>query len=153
VASASELRVDPVLRRLEPLLLEAGDRGPRERLVDEVGERRPAPEVERRLEGRRRPRRVAARELVLPLGREAFEPLGVELLRAERQDVAGRAVRDRAVPAERPPEAGDVALERVRRRLGRMLGPQLVDQPVGRDDAVRLQREQHEEGTLLRAAE
>ena len=47
VAAERELGVDPPLDRGEPDLLEPLDRGPRERLVREIGERRAAPEPER----------------------------------------------------------------------------------------------------------
>ena len=47
VAAAGQIGVDPLLERRQPQLLETGDLGLRERLVGEVGERRPAPKRER----------------------------------------------------------------------------------------------------------
>jgi hypothetical protein len=45
-----------------------------------------------------------------------------------------------------------VHLDRVRRRLGRLLAPQLVDQVVARDDLVRPQEQEREERALFAAA-
>lgn len=61
-----------------------------------------------------------------------------------------------AAPAawlERLAEMRDVALEHVHRRLWRRVAPDLIDQPVGRDDLIRVQEEQRENSPLLRAAE
>ena len=46
VAPESEVGLEPPLERLQAELFEARNLGLRERLVGEVGERRPAPEVE-----------------------------------------------------------------------------------------------------------
>ncbi len=43
MTTESEVRLDPLLDRDEPELVESGDLGLRERLVEEVRERRPSP--------------------------------------------------------------------------------------------------------------
>jgi hypothetical protein len=45
-----------------------------------------------------------------------------------------------------------VRLKHVGRRLGRPLPPQLVDQPLGRDDLVRVQQQKQEQRALLGGA-
>ena len=47
VASKREVGVDPLLEHGEAALLEARDLGPREVVVGEIGQRRPAPQRER----------------------------------------------------------------------------------------------------------
>ena len=46
VAAEREVRLEPPLERLQAELFEPGNLGLRERLLCEVGQRRPAPEVE-----------------------------------------------------------------------------------------------------------
>jgi hypothetical protein len=50
-------------------------------------------------------------------------------------------------------QVGDVALQHVGRGLRRRVTPELVDQTVDRDDFVRTQQEQREDGPLLGAPE
>ena len=54
---------------------------------------------------------------------------------------------------EELPELRDEVLERGRSRAGRVLAPERVDQPIGRDRAPRVEQEQREQGALLRASE
>ena len=65
------------------------------------------------------------------------ERAGVELDR-----VAGRAGDDRVRP-ERAPQLGDVHLQRLGRGRRRVLAPQHVDQPLGRDDVLAVREQQH----------
>ena len=80
VAAEREVGLEPPLERLQAKLFETWGLGLRERLVGEVGKRRPAPEVEslaealRRELGRRRPRLLD----------ERFEAKQVELVRDRR---------------------------------------------------------------------
>ncbi len=89
VAAAGEIGVDPVLERADPHVLEPSDRGPRERLRGEVGQRGAAPELERGAE-------PAGRILVVSAGGRlgcfrgpALEPAQVELVRREPNEIAG----------------------------------------------------------------
>ena len=54
---------------------------------------------------------------------------------------------------ERLPQLRDVHLHRVRRRIGRVPGPQRLDEPVDGDDAAEVEGEHREERARLRAAE
>ena len=84
VPAEREVGLDPLLERREPQLLEPLDGRARERLVGEVGERRPAPELERLAEQRGRRAGVVARARPLGLRRQALEAREVEVLVAER---------------------------------------------------------------------
>ena len=58
-----------------------------------------------------------------------------------------------AVGPERLPELRDVHLDCVRRRIRWFPRPQLLDEPVGRDDAAEVEREHREQCARLRAPE
>ena len=55
--------------------------------------------------------------------------------------------------ADRLPQVRDVALEDGLGAAGHPLAPELVDQAGGRDDVPGMQRENGQDGALLRAAE
>ena len=88
VAAERELRLEALLERGEPQLLEPRDRRLRERLVGEVGERCAAPEPERTTEQVGGALRIAALERLGRVVRPALEAVEVEPLRARR---AGRS--------------------------------------------------------------
>ena len=54
---------------------------------------------------------------------------------------------------EQLPEPGNVLLERGRSVLGRMAAPELLDQPIARDDATGVEQEQGEQTPLLEPAQ
>jgi hypothetical protein len=147
VAAELEVGVDPLLDRRGPLLLElyafrAGDR------VVEVGEGRASPQAQslpQLLGG-------AFGVETARVGDELLEPLEVEAGGLDAGEVA-RRLRDDRLPADGLPELGDVNLERRRGGVGRRSVPELVDQPVARDDAIRVQQEERKERALLRASE
>ena len=121
----------------------------RERLVSEVGKRWTAPEVESFAKSSRR---QLGRGL-LRLLHQPLEAEQVELVRTDADHVTRLLGDDRLAGSERLAELGDVVLERVRGRLGRLRSPELVDEPAGRDDLVRAREQQGEERALPRAAE
>jgi hypothetical protein len=84
-AAELEIRVDPLLDRGEPELVETSRLAPRERLVGEVGERRPAPEGERARKGLRPLRRRQARGAL----HGALEAHRVDRLRVDSEEIAG----------------------------------------------------------------
>ena len=96
VAAEGEVGLDPILDRDQPRLLEPGDLVLGERLIGEVGERRPAPERERLIEARRRSVGVAAVERLAALGGEPGETLRVDVVGARLEDVAPAPRRDKA---------------------------------------------------------
>ena len=86
VAAEREVRLDPPLERRESKLVQPPDRRLRERLVGEVGERRPAPERERFAESLSRGRRLGT----VRLPQQAGEAVEIELVGLDAQHVAGR---------------------------------------------------------------
>ena len=82
VAPEREVGLDPLLERDGAELLEPRDLGLGERLVEEVGERRAAPERERLAQRALGRRRVAALERRAPLLREPGEAVEVDALAA-----------------------------------------------------------------------
>src|SRR5262249_16103109 len=75
-----------------------------------------------------------------------------ELFRLDTNEIA-RWPSDDPVGAERLPQLGDVVLDRVQRGPGRFRAPELVHEPVGRDDLVRTSEQQSEQRALAPAAE
>ncbi len=160
VEAEGEIGLDPLLERGEAQLLEARDFRLRERLVREVGERVPAPQIEgvveqfgggRRISGGGRPRSLA--ELML-------EALRVEPVRLDPEQVAAGARQHDlarrspcALGLERLAKLRDVHLERVRRGLGRPRPPQVVDQAIARNHRVGVQQQDREKRPLLGRSE
>jgi hypothetical protein len=148
VPAGREIGVEPALERRQSQLLQAGDRRARERLVGQVGERRPAPQGERLAQrGRGSPRlRLGG------LGEQALEPRDVDLGGVGAQRVA-RLARDDPVLAQLAAQARHVDVDALGDGRRRRLAPQLVDQALGGDHLVRVQQEDGEQRALLRAAE
>ena len=146
-----QVGIDSLLDDDGSQLLEARDLRLRERLVDEVRERRPAPERERLAQGDLGRGCFAGLERSPPLLRQAREAVHIHMLWIELEDVAGRAGGDDR--AERLTELRDVDLDRVRGRLRRIAGPERLDEPVDGDDASRLERKDGEEGARLLPAQ
>ena len=143
-----ELRVDALADHDEPQLLEPSDLRLREVVERELRERRPTPQRKRGLQKRapllcRKPPRV---------GERLLEPTRVDLVGTDVEHVARRAGVEDVAP-QSPTQTSDGVLKRRRRRLWRLLAPERVDEPVGRDDPSRLEHEDREEPALLRTAE
>ena len=122
----------------EPCLVEARRVGARELLAGQVGQRGPAPEPERLV--------------VRPRVDELLEPLGVELAGLDPGEIAGRTGHD-PVGAERLAQRVDVYLERRAGVCRRILAPDGVDQPLGRDGAIGAEQQEREHGAGPPAAE
>ena len=150
VTAEGELGLDPPFEPDQPQLVEPADRRARKRLVREVGERRPAPESECVAKTLRRHRGLVRLGLV----EQAREAVEVELVRPGPEHVAGRP---RLEPfrraAESLPELRDAHLQRGHARGRRAFRPELVEQPVARDDLVRVQEQEREQRPLARPAE
>ena len=93
VLAERQLRFDALLDRRQAQFLEPGDRRGRERLVGEVGQRRPPPQRKRLPEASSRLFVRAARERRGRLLCQLLEPPQVELLRPH--EIAGRTRFDR----------------------------------------------------------
>jgi hypothetical protein len=144
-----EVRLDPILDRLGPKLLQCGDGSLGERLVREVGQSRPPPEGQ----SRRELRRPHLRWGVAGLVDQPLEPVSVDGVRLDREPVAapGR-LEQGAGPGlahaglEHSPQPRHQAMDDRPGRRGRTLAPQLVDEPVGRNRLAGMQHQQGEQG-------
>src|SRR5439155_16827369 len=87
-AAGRQLRIDSLLERCEPDLLEALDRCPSKRLERQIGERRPAPEAERLPQELGGALRFAVGERLRRLFADALEGGQIELFGREPDDVA-----------------------------------------------------------------
>src|SRR5439155_14553653 len=140
--------VDSLLESVDSQLLEPADLALSEGLEGEIRKGRPppkreaVPQLHRSLAGLRLP----------SFGQQALEARGVELLALEPEHVARRR-RDNRLSAEQPAKLRDEILERGGCRLRRVLAPQLIDDPISRDDRARVEEEQTEESSLPRTSE
>ena len=151
-ATKREVGLYAVLDRGGPHLLETGDFGRRERLERHIGQRRPAPLLERRAQPRRRALGSAGRQRPPTFLAEALETLKVELVRLDPQPIAGSAAhKTGGLAAERAAQARDDRLHGLYRPIGRSLPPQARDQTVARDRLPGPQQQQCEQRPLAPA--
>jgi hypothetical protein len=120
-------------------------------MLGQVIERTSAPEGERPTERVRRPREVV-RHPAACLVDEPPEDHQVDVRGVGMDRVAPRAMHDPLGPEDLP-EVLHVCLERLSRRGGRIVAPDGVDQPLGRDDPTPFEQEVRHDDALLRAAE
>ena len=150
VPAEREIRLDPVLQDGEAQLLEPADLPPRELLIREIGQRLPSPELQRRPQALRRLTRFAAVERLAPLRREPLEAVDIHLIGAGEQRVAAAARYEHAF-AEHLAKTRYVDPDRLLRRLGRPLTPELVDYAIDGDGFAPVQQEDREDGSLTRS--
>lgn len=121
----------PQLDRLQPQLLQRSCFEQRERLVDEVCERRPAPE-RKPLPVQRRRKLVVRRGGGLGAsGEQPLEHVDVQLAGFDHQRVPALHAPEAAARQE-PPHLRDVQPKEARRRCRRLLPPERRDQRLGR---------------------
>ncbi|MGX1133907.1 hypothetical protein RKD49_006097 [Streptomyces glaucescens] len=135
VLTEVETRLQVLLDRGQPLLLQPGDRGPYEGFTGEVRERRPPPQRQRVREGRRPGARVLQGAGVRDQGPE---PPRVDGVRRGPQHIAGGLAHDQVAGAllgvlQGAAQLGDLRLQRGGGAGGRRSRPQRLDQP-GRGD-------------------
>ena len=123
VAAEQVLELETALDRCESLLLQAGCLDRRKGRVTEIGERVAAPEVERLAERRDGGCRLLGSGSL----DEVLEARDVQLVRIEVEGVAGGVRHDSPGP-DCLAEPVHADLQRVRRRLGRSLAPESVDE-------------------------
>jgi hypothetical protein len=83
---------------------------------------------------------------------ELLEAVEVEFTGLDDEPVAV-ALADEAVLPDELPQSGYVAVEAVLGRRRRLLAPEAVDESIARHDPIRIQQQEREQRTLLRAAE
>ena len=94
----------------------------------------------------------AGLEVPSPLLDQVLELSGVDRVWVDPEQIARRLPDDR-VRRQQLAELRDVDLERVGRGLGRVAGPELLDQCVCRDDLVPVQEQQREQSSRLLCCE
>ena len=147
-----ELGLDPPLDRSEAKLVQPRRDRPHRGDLGEVGECRAAPERERLRQPGGGSGRIAGLTRGHRLRDEPLEVGQVEVVGADRQHIAVAPRRDR-VAAQRFAQLRDVALDQVGRGLGRIVVPDTVDQPLGRDRSVCLGEEERQQDALPRPAD
>ena len=149
VAAARELRAHPLLDRLHPQLLQPRDLALREVVEAVVGERRPAPQLERGLQvGGGRVRVLGPRAL-----EQVLEAVRVDRAALHAERVPGRAAVDGRRLAEPVAQARHLLLQRLHAVARRPPRPYGLDQLVDRDRLRGAQRQRGEQGALLGAVE
>ena len=150
VAAERQVCVDALLDGDQAQLVEPRDLLLGERLVGEVRQRRAAPQRQPLAQPLRRAIRLARGERALAGVHRPLEALHVDIVGAELQQVAV-GPRDEHVAVaigavlQLLAQLRHVDLQALGRRRRRALAPQLVDQPVGRDDLVAVQEQQREQ--------
>ena len=152
MAAVREVGIDASFERDEMELLEPRDLHLRERLVDEVRERRPAPEEKSISQEPGSRVCVVGIKRLSSLGQKPFEALGVELTRLDPDEIARRP-RYEPVAQRRFAETRDGCLECVRPLRRAFLAPELVEQTIPRDDLVCPEKQECEQAALAQATE
>ena len=151
MTTQGEVGVDALLEDDRPQLLESCDLGLSEGLVQEVRQRRAAPERERVAQRALGRGAVPSRERGPPFLCQPGEAVEVDALGLQLELVAGSARGD-DLPQSLS-KLRDIDLDGVGRCLGRIARPERLDQLVDRDDAARLERERRQERAWLRPSE
>ena len=149
VTAEREIGFEAQLERSQPQLLEPADLVAGERLVLELRKGWAAPQPERL------PQQVAgllggalAEALAAPL-EQAVEPRQVERARLDAEQIPGQARLEHAL-VEQLAQLRDVDLHGLDRGRRRLLAPEVVDEPRGRHQLVRVQQQHGEHRPLLR---
>ena len=152
VTSELEVGVDSVLDRGEAQVVEPAAFDLGEGLSSELRQSRPAPERDRLADRVRGAVRSARGERGATVPDEALEADQVDGLRLHLEQVAG-CTRHEGPVGQELPQAREIDLHARHRGLGRLVSPQLVDQPLARDHMVRVQDQQREQRPLLGTSE
>ena len=112
-----------------------------------IGEGRPTPDGQRPLEGDERRRRVVLQRAPR-LRSKRRESVGIDCLRRDAQDIAGRLGDERAVRRENTSEVGDIALDGLHSGARCRVAPERLDQRVDGDDLSPPEHQSREERAL-----
>ncbi len=149
VTAEGELRVDPLLERDQPQLLEALGFGLGELLVGELAVGTAAPEAQRLVDQRGSERRVAGGAQRLALSHETLESVGVEQVALQLELVGARARHDPNRRRQRLAQLRDVHLHQLRRRRGSALSPDRIDELVDTTGAPIRHNQRSQQPALL----
>jgi hypothetical protein len=154
VAAERQFRLDQLLQRHEPQVLQPCDLDLGKTLVGQIGKRGAAPQRECVLERRERQLGATRRKRAPAVAEKTFEPVRVQAARIELELVPVRASNDgAAVGGERLAQPRDMRLHGLGGRGGRMVAPQLVDESIRGQRLVGMQHQQREQGALLAPAQ
>ena len=127
LTAAGEIRFEEAFECYEPQLVEPSSRRAQNVSDGDVPEGSPTPEVQRFTKQLCRRVWAIVPERARAVSGESFEPVQVEGVRLEPQDVAGLA-RLNSVATQRFAQRGDIPLQDVCRCVGRIVTPDGVDQ-------------------------
>ena len=156
VSADQEPRLEAVLERGQAQLTEATERCVDRGAELELGERLPAPECERPVEGRDGLLGASGHERLPPCADSPLEAVQVEPLGIDPEGVAvqlGHECRVRARGCEELADLGQVDVESGPDRARALGAPHTCDQPLARDRLVGVQEQEREQRALPRAAE
>jgi len=144
VPACGEVQLAPPRQRSQAQVLQPHDVRLREWLVGEVLQRASPPQTQ----GLPQQVRLLFRPGAPGVSQQALEAYGVEVVRAEAQGVPRWAGEEHPV-REHLPHLRDVGLDHLPGAHGRLL-PKVLDQPMARDGAARVQEQDGEQRTLFR---
>ncbi|HEX6025298.1 MAG TPA: hypothetical protein VFZ00_25120, partial [Solirubrobacter sp.] len=150
-----ELRVGAQRQRAQAQFRQPRGLRARERRRHHVRQRVAAPQLDRRVEPLERDVGPVRRQRAAALVEQRLEAVRVKLAGLDPERVAVRAARQAAALAGRPQQAaqlGHADLQARARAVPRVLRPQLLDQPVGGDDAIGVD-EQHRQHAARASAD
>ena len=136
----------------EPQLLEPGNGSLGEALAAEVGERRPAPQLERLVQTEGRLLCLTGGERRSPILDEPLETPQVEVVVLDPHEIAGEA-RGERVASDHTPETVDVRFDQARGGGARLLAPELLGEQLRGDDLAGVEEQKREQRALPIARE
>ena len=149
VAAQLEVELDPLDDRGQALLVEARALCIEQTVRAHSPQRVAAPETKRLVDPLPSGLRLTARARAMRLAKRLLPAVDIALARVHIQQVAVRLIDQPAAVsaslAQRLAQARDMHLQADTRSRGRVLAPQLVDQPLGGHDATALQRQDREQ--------
>ena len=154
VSPGFEVGVESILERREPQLLETTNLGLSEGLEPQVGERRPAPNLQRLPQQPSGALRVVSGERSASLFGECLEAVEVKLTGRGPEHVAVGLGDDPAISSSKSfTQPGDVRLQALSGCRWRPFPPEQLEQGVGGDGLVRAEQKYREQGPLLATAD
>ena len=151
--AAGELGIRPRLERRPAPLLQARDLGLGERLVREVGERRPAPHPQRLVQRLCGEPGIGTGQRAHAARDELLEPVDVALAGRDVQPVCAAERLEPPVAAQRLPQRRDLVVQHLVRGRRRRRAPQLLHEPIARDELVGAEHEQAQQRALTPRAD
>ena len=132
-----------VTKLIEPPLLDLGERS-----IDELVQRMVVPQRQGLVE--------QAKAIVIGDvaggSQEALEPAEVDVVGINGQSIPAGLGDQMGAHRQRTAQTGHLCAQRARRIVGAVVGPQLLDQPIGGDGTVCFQEQDHEHAALTAAA-